>query len=103
VLLAGDEPPFLAVWLPRGGAGAAARLFVLAAWAAPIPVLGAVSVAARASVGAAGQVLAAGGVAIAAACALAVACAGRGRAGMAVYAPVAAALAVGLASVVAGR
>jgi hypothetical protein len=103
VLLAGDEPAFLAVWLPRGAAGAVARAFVLVGWVLPIPVLGAASVAARTSWHAAGQVCAAGGIALAVACALAIVCARRGGAGMVVYAPVAAALAVGLASVVAGR
>jgi len=101
VLLAGDEPRFLKVWLPRGPDGALARLVVLLAWIAPIPVLGALSCVLRASAASAGGVLTVGVAAAAAAVGLAFVC-GRWRdQGIVLYAPAAAICAVALAGAVA--
>jgi hypothetical protein len=101
VLLAGDEPRFLRLWLPRGPAGVVARLGVLAGWTAPIALLGAASVALRASPEVGASVLMVGfGASLPAIC-LAVLC-GRWREhGLALYVPAAAVLSVALAGVVA--
>jgi hypothetical protein len=97
VLLAADEPAFLRVWLPpRGLAGALARAVVLAAWAAPPVALAAAAVALRLGGAAAGPVLQAGGLGLALAVALALAAGRLRERGLALYAPVATVVGVGL-------
>jgi hypothetical protein len=101
VLLAGDEPRFLALWLPRGAAGVGARLGVLLAWTAPIALLGGTSSLLRTSLSAGGSVWIVGLGAAVLAVGLAVVCGRWREQGLAVYVPAAAVCAVALAGVVA--
>jgi hypothetical protein len=103
VLLARDEPRFLQVWLPRGPEAIFARWAVLAAWVAPVALLGAAACALRASLADSGAVLAVGIAAAAPAVGLSFVCGTWRDRGLALYAPAAAVCAVALAGAVATR